>query len=147
MPDWRWTNFPVPEAHLILGAAGVGLGLLWPFQLGWEGPWLMYLGLALAVLGVGLIIWATASAGTVVLADPNELVTTGPYATSRHPMYVGWTLAYLALICILDSAWLLILFPVLALWINSESAREEQRMVEKFGSRYIEYQARVRRYL
>lgn len=145
--DWRWTNFPVPEAHLIVGAAGVMLGLIWPLPMGWVGASSRVIGAALIVCGGGLIIWATASVGNVLLSDPNRLVHEGPYSFSRHPMYVGWTLAYLGFTVLFDWAWLLILFPVLAVWINREAGREEQRMLQRFGTAYREYQRRVRRYL
>ena len=144
---WSWTNFPVPEAHLIVGALGVGLGFIWPLTWVTEGPWPWVIGLALGMVGVGLMVWATATAGNVLLADPTQLVTEGPYAISRHPMYLGWTLLYLGLMVVLGSAWLLMLLPILAIWIHWESGREEQRMTERFGNRYIEYQSSVRRYL
>jgi protein-S-isoprenylcysteine O-methyltransferase Ste14 len=132
---------------LITGAAGIVLGLVWPLSLGWDGTWPLSIGIVLVVSGVGLMIWATAAAGTVRVADPDQLVTTGPYTIVRHPMYLGWTLVYLGLMIISSSAWLLILFPVLAVWIHVETGREERRMIERFGSRYIEYRNGVRRYL
>jgi protein-S-isoprenylcysteine O-methyltransferase Ste14 len=144
---WRWTNFPVPEAYLIVGGVGVILGLIWPLTFGWDGPWPLVVGLVLVVVGVGTMIWATGAAGRVLLADPDQLVTTGPYAISRHPMYLGWTFVYLGLTVLLDSVWLLILLPILAVWINREAMREERRMLERFGDDYVRYQKAVRRYL
>lgn len=145
--SWRWTNFPVPEAHLIVGAAGVMLGLIWPLPIGWVGTSSRVTGAVLIVCGVGLMIWATASVGSVLLSDPDQLVDGGPYSFSRHPMYVGWTLAYLGFTVLFDWAWLLILFPILAVWINREASREEQRMLQRFGTDYRDYQSKVRRYL
>lgn len=145
--NWRWTNFPLPEAHLILGAAGVVLGFIWPLALGWDGLWPPIIGFVLIGIGIGLMIWATSTAGRVLLAAPDQLVTNGPYRISRHPMYLSWTLVYLGLMLFLDSAWLLLLLPVLAVWIHLETGREEQRMVEAFGEHYIAYRSRVRRYL
>ena len=144
---WRWTNFPVSEAHLIIGAVGVILGLIWPLKFGWDGPWPLVVGVVLIVVGVGSMIWATATAGKVLLADPDHLVTEGPYVLSRHPMYLGWTFVYLGSTVMLDSVWLLILLPILAVWIHRETMREERRMLERFGDDYVTYQKRVRRYL
>lgn len=145
--EWRWGNFPVPEAHLVLGVAGVLLGLVWPLEVAWDGVWIVSVGITLVAAGSTLMIWATAAAGRVKLADPDRLITEGPYSISRHPMYVAWTLVYLGVAAVLASAWLLILLPVLAVWVHIESGQEERRMVEAFGSTYAAYQQRVRRYL
>jgi protein-S-isoprenylcysteine O-methyltransferase Ste14 len=145
--DWRWGNFPIPQAHVSLIAAGVLLNALWPLTFELGGPWLIAVGIALALIGVVLMVWATAAAGRVKLADPEGLVTVGPYGMSRHPMYLAWTLLYLGLMAILSAGWLLILLPILAVWVHWDSGREEQRMVETFGSAYEDYRSRVRRYV
>lgn len=145
--DWRWANFPIPEAHLIVAAAGLLLGWIWPMTLGWDGPWRWVIGIVLIVVAVGLMIWATVAAGRVRLADPEQLVIGGPYRFSRHPMYLAWTVLYIGLLLILDSKWMLILLPILAIWVNREVTLEERRMVERFGDSYVDYQGRVRRYL
>ncbi len=145
--EWRWGNFPVPEAHLIVGVIGVILGILWPLTFAWDGVWPTTVGIALIAAGLGLMVWATSSAGRVKLADPDRLITDGPYSISRHPMYVAWTLVYLGVAAILTSAWLLILLPILAVWVHMESGREERRMTAVFGSAYTTYQSQTRRYL
>ena len=144
---WRWGNVPVPEAHLVLIAIGVVLNVLWPLGINSDATWGRWSAVILMVVGVVLIWWATVAAGRVTMADPDRLVTTGPYGMSRHPMYVAWTLIYLGLVLLLDSAWLLILTPVLAVVVHWEARREERRLVEAFGSDYEEYRSRVRRYL
>jgi protein-S-isoprenylcysteine O-methyltransferase Ste14 len=144
--DWKWRNFPVPQPHLIVGGVGVILEVVWPLQVNWGGWWVTVLGITLVSVGTVLMFWATNSAGRVNLADPDRLVTNGPYSISRHPMYVAWTLAYLGAAAILTSAWLLILIPVLAAWVHVETGREERRMLEAFGSTYAAYRSQVRRY-
>jgi protein-S-isoprenylcysteine O-methyltransferase Ste14 len=72
---------------------GVGLGVLagWLLPL---PPWLRLVGLGMVAAGLALIAWATWASTRTHLANPDRLVTTGPYARGRNPMYVGWTLAY-----------------------------------------------------
>jgi protein-S-isoprenylcysteine O-methyltransferase Ste14 len=144
---WRWGNVPLPEAHLVLIVIGVVLNGPWPLHIGSDTAWASWSAVILIVLGVVVIVWATVAAGRVKLADPDRLVTTGPYGMSRHPMYVAWTIIYLGLVLLLDSAWLLILTPVLAVVVHWQASREENRLVEAFGSDYEEYRNRVRSYL
>jgi len=144
---WRWSNFPLPEANIVLIVSGVALGFLKPFNLGLSSPGASILGAALMLVGIAVMLWATTTAGHVKLADDAQLITDGPYRLSRHPMYVAWTFTYLGLLLLLDSGWLLLLIPVLALWVHWESGREESRLIESFGAEYEQYQGRVRRYL
>jgi protein-S-isoprenylcysteine O-methyltransferase Ste14 len=144
---WRWSNFPLPEAHIVLIVSGVALGFLKPFTLGLSSPGASILGAVLMLLGIAVMLWATTTAVHVKLADDAQLITGGPYRLSRHPMYVAWTFAYLGLAVLLDSGWLVLLIPVLAVWVHWESGREERRLIESFGAEYEKYQSRVRRYL
>lgn len=144
---WQWGNFPLPEAHLVLIVSGVALGLVRPFTLGLSNPGASILGIALVLAGIAVMVWATRTAGRTKLADDAQLITDGPYRLSRHPMYVAWTVLYLGLLLLLDSGWLLVLIPILALWVHWESGKEEHRLSESCGPAYVEYQDRVRRYL
>ena len=65
---------------------------------------------------------ATVAAGWVKLADPDRLITTGPYRMSRHPRYVAWTNLYPGVSLILDSGWLLVFLPALAVWSTGNPA-------------------------
>ena len=144
---WRWSNFPLPEAHLVLIVTGVTLGFVKPFALGLRSSGASMLGAALVLLGIALMVWATRTAGRSKLADDTQLVTDGPYRLSRHPMYLAWTFVYFGLLLLLDSGWLLVLIPILALWVHRESGNEEHRLIDSFGPAYVQYQDKVRRYL
>ena len=137
----------MPEAYLALIVGSVALGFIKPFNLGLSSPAASILGAAFALLGIAVMIWATATAGQAKLADDAQLLTNGPYRLSRHPMYIAWTFVYIAILLLLDSGWLLILFPVLMAWVHWESGREEHRLLKSFGPEYARYQQQVRRYL
>lgn len=143
---WRWQNVPLPEVHVSLVAAGVILDLLWRRRITPTRS-VRLLGAPLIVVGVVWAAWATRTAGRVDLERPERLVTRGPYAISRHPMYVAWTLIYLGVSLALNTVWLLILLPLLAVLIHREVEREEQRLVEAFEDEYLTYRRRVRTYL
>ncbi|HSK97522.1 MAG TPA: isoprenylcysteine carboxylmethyltransferase family protein [Euzebyales bacterium] len=142
---WRWGNVPVPEAHLGVAAAGLAIGVLRPRRIG--GQPARCVGWGLVASGVALAVAATRAAGATDLARPDHLVTSGPYARSRHPMYVAWTAIYLGFALVVRSAWLLRLTPLLAGLIHREARGEEERLAERFGAEYDAYRARVRRYV
>jgi protein-S-isoprenylcysteine O-methyltransferase Ste14 len=62
-------------------------------------------------------------------------------------MYVAWTMIYLGVALVLNTLWLLVLLPLLAVLIHREARREESRLEDAFGEVYRTYRRRVRRYL
>lgn len=100
-------------------------------------------------MGAGITISALAvrAASKVDLERPSELVSGGPYATSRNPMYVGWTLLYLGIALASRNAWMVALFPAVAALTHMDVIREEHNLEEIFGGGYTRYRQRVHRYL
>ncbi len=134
-----------------------GLLLGWGLQRLWPRPWLPVswarpLGLVLllaGLIGIAAVV-AFRRAGTT----PNpwrpttSLVTGGPSRFTRNPMYVGFTLWYLAATSWLNALWPLLLLPaVLLVMQRGVIAREEAYLRRRFGREYEEYGARVRRWL
>jgi protein-S-isoprenylcysteine O-methyltransferase Ste14 len=57
-------------------------------------PVIAYIGFALAIAGMGIAVWARIHLGQywsdkVVLKVDHQLISTGPYARMRHPIYSG----------------------------------------------------------
>ena len=57
-------------------------------------PIIAYIGFALAVAGMGIAVWARIHLGQywsdkVVLKVDHQLISSGPYARMRHPIYSG----------------------------------------------------------
>lgn len=105
---------------------------------------LLLIGLLLYILSMIVLI-----VSTVTFAKPNQngLNTNGIYKISRNPMYVGYFLYYLGCAAFTCSVLLfaaLIIFQISAHWIILS---EERWCIEKFGSDYVSYMNRVRRYL
>ena len=140
-------NVPVPEAHLAGIVAAVVLHALRPWML--PGPRRMHLlaGGASIAAGVWLVVRSVAAAGQVDVSTPSRLVTTGPYADSRNPMYVGWTLLHLGLGVGHGSAWTLATLPASCLRIHREILDEEHALSDAFGEEFEHYRATVPRYL
>lgn len=112
-----------------------------------RGPMTRAVGTILLLSGTAMSAWATWAAETTDLEDPGRLVTQGPYAVSRNPMYVGWTLTYVGCALLLGNPWPLILLPGVTVATHREVLREETRLEERFGAAYRTYTLNVRRYL
>jgi protein-S-isoprenylcysteine O-methyltransferase Ste14 len=113
------------------------------------------LGIALIVLGLAIVAVSLRSFARVG-TTPNplhprnttELVTSGAYALSRNPMYVGDAVVLAGIAVWLGS--LLSLVPITAFVVyidRVQIAAEEEAMTEKFGDRYAAYRLQVRSWL
>jgi protein-S-isoprenylcysteine O-methyltransferase Ste14 len=147
MPAWQWRNVPLPEPHL----GGLVIGTLlqvvvpWPLAHGhWGAP---VTGGLLMLAGLSLATWAVTTAATVNLAQPHRIIRSGPYGRSRNPMYVAWTLVYLGVALIANTAWPLVLLPAVLLWTHAVVLREERHLESHFGAEYRQYRSSVRRYI
>lgn len=143
----RWSNIPVPEPHVaaIVGAAGLHLVLPLRIPLA-RGTRLAVAG-PMCAAGVGLAAWAVGSAGYVNVESDSALVTSGAYALTRNPMYLGWSLGVLGLAFGTGSAWLLAGWLAAAGAIDREVDVEEARLLRRFGAAYMAYRDSVPRYL
>lgn len=79
---------------------------------------------------------------------PSTLVTTGPFAYSRNPMYAGMLLIHLGAAAALGSLTPFLVPPVFAWILDVRFIRMEEAKLERiFGDDYMEYRGRVRRWL
>jgi protein-S-isoprenylcysteine O-methyltransferase Ste14 len=144
---WRWRNIPIPQAHL----AGLGTGTLLQVVTRWSLPWPAWIshgcGWLLILAGLWLGAWAVRAAASVDLERPNQLVQSGPYAFSRNPMYVAWTLGYVGAALVAGTAWPLLLLPVVLVVTHVVVLREERSLERRLGAAYRTYKTSVRRYL
>lgn len=139
---------------LYAAALGSALALRWwhPFPIGTPAVTL-WPGIALLVLGLGLIVWGRStllSAGTAI--DPKQpttvLVTGGPYRHSRNPLYVAVTGLFIGLTLVADTWWGIgALLPLLVVMHYGVVLREERYLEAKFGDVYQNYRISVRRYM
>jgi protein-S-isoprenylcysteine O-methyltransferase Ste14 len=106
------------------------------------------IGVALCAFGIGLAIWARAHLGRnwgmpMARMESPELVTSGPYAFVRHPIYTGMLTAMLGSTFGESPLWLvpLVLFGIYFVY----SARNEEKlMLEQFPEQYPEYMSRTK---
>jgi len=145
-PAWRWGNIPIPQAHLV----GLGTGILLQVVTPWSLPWPAWIGQVcgwpLVLAGLWLGAWAVRTAARVDLEQPNQLVRSGPYAVSRNPMYLAWTVGYVGVALAAGTAWPLLLLPAVLVATQVVVVREERSLEHRFGAAYRNYKASVRRY-
>ena len=78
---------------------------------------------------------------------PDRIVTTGIYARTRNPMYLGHLVFLTGLALVTGSPIAVVALPVLAPWFDRRAARDERRLAERFGHPYAEYRDRIPRWL
>jgi protein-S-isoprenylcysteine O-methyltransferase Ste14 len=105
------------------------------------------LGIPLLLGGLLIIFHTVREVGSQDVEAPTSVITSGPYAWSRNPMYVAWTVIYIGVICIINSVWLLLLLPVALVLTHFVVLREEKKLEELFGDSYSDYRQNVRRYI
>src|ERR1700684_746038 len=104
------TRIPLPWLYLQLWPVG-----LWPF----------WLGAAVTIAGLLFAVWAREHLGSnwsrsVTIKQGHELITTGPYAVVRHPIYTGILAGFLGSAIALSQVRGVIAFALIifALWLK-----------------------------
>lgn len=105
-------------------------------------------GLVCCALGVALAIWARFYLGRnwgmpMSLKESPELVTTGPYAYVRHPIYTGVLFAMFGTILTAGVWWLAVLVVTGSYFIYS-ATQEEKIMTKEFPDTYPAYKKRTK---
>lgn len=126
-PTWmRWSAVDLPEA-------------------------LRWVGVVLGILGDLFAYWVFRNLGdnvtpTVVTRKSAQLVTSGPYRWVRHPLYLMGLIGY-AGFALLAENWFIMLMAVLVFGVLIiRTAKEETKLIEKFGDEYHQYMKRTGRF-
>lgn len=124
---------------------GVALDMLVPdaFSVGGPPPWLR--ALSAVVLVIGVVAWAWSVVLIVTKVRAGELVTTGPYALVKHPLYTAVALLVLPSLGFLLDTWLGAVVGI-ALYVGSRrfAPAEEADLAERFGPAWDAYCRRVK---
>ena len=115
----------------------------------------LYLGLFLLLLGIGIAISGVLefrlSSTTVDPRYPDKtssLVDTGVYRFTRNPMYLGMLLSLLSIVVYFGSLISILWCLSFILYMNQFQIKPEEKMLKEiFGSDYLDYLQRVRRWI
>ena len=108
------------------------------------------LGSAGTILGVGLLVlgvpvWFAAGILVLMNVPRGKLITTGPFALVRHPIYTSVGLLVLPGFGFLLDSWIgLVIGLVLYFSSRIYSVKEDRMLEEKFSEAYLDYRAKVR---
>ena len=112
---------------------------LWP-----TGIWPFCVGAVVTVLGLLFAVWARQYLGSnwshaVTVKQGHELITTGPYALVRHPIYTGILTGFLGTAIALSQVRGVIGFVLIFLVLWTKLRKEEEWMRSQFGETYATY--------
>ena len=99
--------------------------------------------IVVAIVAIAIWIW---SAVLIVTKVPRgELITSGPYAAMKHPLYTAVGLSVLPWVGFLADTWLgAVLGVVLYIGSRIYAPAEEASLSRTFGARWERYRKRVK---
>lgn len=156
MSDQRPNTIPWPPL-IYIAAIILAVALHFLFPLPWIGrplsDFLFAGGLVLAAVAIAMDLMAMRAmrrANTTVAPHKrsDHLVTSGPFAFSRNPIYLGNTALMAGFGFIFGIVWFLPL-AFAAAWLTQKLAieREERHLESRFGKAYRDYRKHVRRWV
>ncbi len=106
---------------------------------------LSWIGLAVAITGTILIIWAILTLKIATFTPPSDgqLITSGPYRATGHPIYLGGAMAAFGLAIWSASMLALVYALIIALMLFIVSRIEEKDLVKEFGDGYLDYKRKT----
>ena len=129
----------------------------WLFIVAYTTESRLLAGIVLAVLGLLVRFWANGYVGHVKVnwtqklrgdAKIGQLITAGPYAYVRHPLYLGAFLIGAGMCLIVGNLWLAAAALAFFLVVyRRKMAQEETLLRDELGTAYMVYHAAVPRWL
>lgn len=80
-------------------------------------------------------------------APPERLVTGGVYAWTRNPMYMGHVIYMIGVAVLFQSSLGAAIAAARAAWFHFRVLRDERGLAERFGTAYVTYRQRVKRWI
>ena len=150
----RWLDIPPVWLGLALALTwGLRTPRLFPRERSLANGLADGLGWTLLAMGLALMVWAVltmmrARTTPVPHMQPSALVTDGPFAFTRNPIYLGDAMVLLGAILIWSAPLALPVLAAFVWWIDRRFVRaEEARLKAGFGGAFEDWAARVRRWV
>jgi len=143
---------PPPVIYAVVFGLGALLQRLAPLGLPDALPWniigAVLVALAILIATSGIITMKRAKTHIDVYKPATAIVSSGPFRFSRNPLYLSLTMLYLGIALAKLMLWPALVLPIaLIIMHTGVVSREERYLTEKFGDEYLQYKAKVRRWL
>jgi len=148
-----WNRWIGADDGVVVAQAASLAAIAWPGGPRWRlGPAGATVAGAALAGGAALAVAAGAGHGShltprVEPPDGAPLLTTGPYAVSRHPLYAGLLLGTAGWAVLRRRPEPLLAWGALLGVLLAKTRREEERLAERYGRAYEEYRALTPRLL
>jgi protein-S-isoprenylcysteine O-methyltransferase Ste14 len=124
---------------------GLALNIVFPAVFDVAGPPPALRVVAVVALVIGMAIWAWSAALIVANVSRGRLITTGPFAVVKHPLYTSVALLVLPSVGFLLNTWLgAAIGCVMYIGSRMFAPAEESHMATLFGVRWDRYTSAVR---
>ncbi|MEU8894908.1 isoprenylcysteine carboxylmethyltransferase family protein [Nocardia sp. NPDC048505] len=145
-----WVIVTMALYYAVFAAWIVRPGLAGPLLVD-PGPWSALAGIALAVASTALIVWTFLVFGSWRLRadidEDHELMTGGPFALVRHPIYTGVIGAYASTLLVVPRAGFLVAVLLIVVAHDVRARTEEGVLRAAFGRRYTAYIDHTKRFV
>ena len=153
--DLDKTDFLIPPVALFYFYTIFAAAFNWPLvsaQMSFHSNAIAWIGVGLCFVGLLVLFLSLASFGRsfrvgIDVGQPDKLVTTGIFAISRNPIYVGFALVLVGQFLVFPNWVPLVYLAAGVLLLHRQVLREESFMRQHYDQEYAEYCRRVRRYL
>ena len=110
---------------------------------------LEYLGFVITTAGLAFTVWARRALGTnwsgmPTIKQDHELITRGPYAVVRHPIYTGPLVAIFGSCLAEGHVWSVVFFAMAVVLLIVKLETEEAILTREFPNEYPDYQQRTK---
>ena len=126
-------------------AVGVAANVAVPATFSVGGPPDVLRIVSIVILALGIVTWIWSVVLILTNVPRHRLITGGPYALVRHPLYTGVALLVVPWIGFLLNTWLGVVIG-LVMYVGSRlfSSAEEASLSRAFGRAWDDYRARVK---
>lgn len=146
--------FRLASWFLMIGVlVSYAFNLSWLTSLQFSLPdWLRWVGFAFGLVSIAFWTWTQVTLGKqwspqLRLREAHQLVTDGPYAHLRHPMYAGISGFGVAL-AMVSTNWVFVgLAALVIVGLAVRAPQEERMMIDEFGEAYRLYMRQAGRFL